>query len=62
MWMLYVEGKNVPSKIHESWTSAEVEAERLARLNPGNKVIIFGIVREATVKLPEVTWTERRFS
>jgi hypothetical protein len=34
-WMVYGEGQNLPRFRHDTYSSAETEAERLARMNPG---------------------------
>lgn len=40
-YMVYVTGENMPKKIHMTYQSADLEAQRLAKLNPEKDVIIF---------------------
>lgn len=47
-----------PTYRHRSEESARDEAERLARLNPGQEFIVLGAV--ASVRVVDVQWTEYR--
>lgn len=44
--MVYVEGKGLPTRIHESYDEAHAEGIRLAMREPGHRVFVLQIVRQ----------------
>lgn len=44
-WMIWCPARNPPSFMHDTEAAAETEAERLARLNPGDLFFILEAVQ-----------------
>lgn len=44
--MVYVQGKGLPSRIHESYDDAHAEAIRLAMKEPGHQIFVLQIMRQ----------------
>lgn len=57
-WMVWMEGNRDPQFKHECLSSAENEAERLARLYPGKKLYILETVNFC--KVSDVVWWAKR--
>lgn len=55
-WMVWCEEKDTPHVKHWSASSAQTEAERLARLRPGVKFYVLKCTRYACVNLAPVEW------
>lgn len=53
-WMVWMEGNRDPQHKHTSSHSAEMEAERLARLHPGRTLYILESVNAC--KVADVIW------
>lgn len=56
-WMVWKEKGSLPTVLHSTLEYAEKEAERLARLNPGEKFIVIESVKFCTIDNP-VHWYE----
>ena len=54
-WMVWRENGNAPVAMHPSLKSAEEEAARLARLNPGKNFVVLESVKFCTIDDP-VHW------
>ena len=50
-YMVFVEGRSSPKKVHDSYASAEEEAKRLATQEIGSKVFLVEIVKEYKSRL-----------
>ena len=50
-WMVYVDGGGNPTFKHLSLEQAQLEAERLARANPGSKVYVLKALGVCQVKI-----------
>lgn len=58
-WIVWNPGSSrPPTRRHRSEESARCEAERLARLNPGQQFIVLRAV--ASARVVDVQWTEYR--
>lgn len=55
-WLVWNEAHGAPRVKHNTSDSAKREAERLARLNPGQRFHVLESV--ATCERNDVTWTE----
>lgn len=55
-WMVYVHGRQGPTRHHDSYESARNEAERLARQNPGARVSVLAEMGTCRTVEPCVRW------
>ncbi len=53
-YLLEVEGKGIPTKVHKSRLAADTEARRLAMINPGKSVLIYTVIGEYKAEEPKV--------
>ena len=53
-WMVWNEGNRAPTVKHQSEEMAEKEAERLARVNPGQKFYVIQSVKVCSLR--DVVW------
>jgi len=51
-WMVWKENGNGPTRQHESLKSAEEEAERLSKLEPGKNFVVLESVKFCTIDSP----------
>lgn len=56
-WMVWNENGGRPAYRHASRAAANTEAERLAKLNPGERFVVLQAVAVVRVQNP-VEWTE----
>lgn len=57
-WMVWCDTAQRPTKKHDSPVSAEAEAERLARLNPGDRFYVLHGGKYAWVSPRPVEWVK----
>lgn len=43
--MIFIEGRNTPTKVHTTPEGAYREMYRLARINPGKEILLFQVVK-----------------
>jgi hypothetical protein len=56
-WMVWNVGNRAPAYKHHSLKDAEIEAERMAKINPGSEFVVLEAVSACKYVTP-VTWVQ----